>query len=128
MDGTGGPGGGGGGYGGGVLTIIASKIVIENTDSPSLLVSGQMGGGGPLRKGEDGQGGLLIIRSQGYSSDEAHWNSNSTSVPGLNNTSHGVVLGNPQKVLVVIDKDGDRDSLFCFPVKTQQGNISIICF
>lgn len=128
VDGTGGPGGGGGGYGGGVLTIIASKIVIENTDSPSLLVSGQMGGGGPLRKGEDGQGGLLIIRSQGYSSDEAHWNSNSTSVPGLNNTSHGVVLGNPQKVLVVIDKDGDRDSLFCFPVKTQQGNISIICF
>ncbi|MFC1857339.1 C13 family peptidase [Thermodesulfobacteriota bacterium] len=91
--------GGGGGYGGGVLTIAAKKIVYDLNHPPKFLVSGQKGAGG-----ENGEGGLLIIRSWEYNSDPLHWNLNTEIygehiVPSTNG-GHGIQTGNPQKVFI----------------------------
>ena len=62
---NGGKGGGGGGYGGGVLTIIADTILYDETSPPKFLVSGQKGGLGGIR-GQNGEGGLIIIETINY--------------------------------------------------------------
>ena len=110
----GGNGGGGGGYGGGVLTIIAERILYEPSAPPRFLVSGQKGGS---PNGGNGEGGLLIIQSPSYAASTAHWNLNSgtygtntysdnwsgsiTNDPALTNGGHGVIVGNPQQVIIL---------------------------
>lgn len=86
----GGFGGGGGGYGGGVLSIYAKKIVVEESETPAFVVLGQYGGlcgfnlYGVIRgsnpkngatDGNNGEGGLLLIRCEEYEYQPSHWES-----------------------------------------------------
>lgn len=135
--GGGGSGGGGGGYGGGVLTIIADKIVYDKEEPPKFLVSGQKGGlassGLGLRalkgtNGQNGQGGIIIINTNGYEFSLNHWNLDTTFYGSeghsTSNGGHGVVTGNPQKVFIngVQIINGDEISL---PVKVEKGTLTI---
>jgi len=99
--------GGGGGYGGGILTIIASKIILDEAKPPRLLVSGQRGGLGAPSNGTDGgngEGGLIIIESPDFSYTPTYTNLNSDEygahvIPATNG-GHGIVTDNPQRVFV----------------------------
>jgi hypothetical protein len=109
----GGAGGGGGGYGGGVLTIIADTIAYPPGAPPRLLVCGQQGGAGGAvsgdsqltgTRGDNGEGGLLIIQSRDYPANRQHWDLG-TNVVGSHlrsakNGGHGMITGAPQQALV----------------------------
>jgi hypothetical protein len=108
----GGGAGGGGGYGGGILILIADSIIYDDENPPKFIVSGQKGGEGteggyPLStcaSGENGQGGLLIIESSNYTPSPNNWdldaNTYGEHVYPSTNGGHGIVTGNPYKVLV----------------------------
>ncbi len=100
-DGRGGDGGGGGGYGGGVLTIIADTIVYESTNIPRFLVSGQAGGyGAASAKGQDGEGGLLIMETGGFIPKRGIWSLWVAQYDASDeaNGGHGILTGNPRKI------------------------------
>lgn len=108
VNGHGGGGGGGGGYGGGVLVIIATNIVYNTSFPPKFIVSGQSGGtrggGGGAESGENGQGGLLIIESPGFSATTSMYNLSTEVNLGVDyaatNGGHGYVIGNPKRVII----------------------------
>lgn len=101
-------GGGGGGYGGGVLVITANSIKYDDEYPPKFIVSGQKGGNSGndsnIGKGENGQGGILIINCSNYLYNKSHWNLGS-NILGKHrfyqyNGGHGIVTGNPTKVYI----------------------------
>lgn len=76
--------GGGGGYGGGVLTIYADSIEVESTVNPVFIAHGQCGGvrgigGNSGENGQNGEGGMLIIQTNDYTYNTAHWTTSRTS-------------------------------------------------
>lgn len=112
-DGLCGGGGGGGGYGGGILSVIANTIQFATNAPPLLLVSGQSGGTAGktghkssriCNNGEDGSGGLLVIQCSNYVPSSLNWNLDQMTfgqhiVPSANG-GHGIITGNPQKVII----------------------------
>ena len=109
-----GGGGGGGGSGGGILTVVAGHVAFDPSGPPHFIVSGQRGGsrgeglngdyyGTPGEAGDNGEGGLLIIDCPDYLPDPSTYALGATTfgqhVQPSTNGGHGVVTGNPQRVL-----------------------------
>lgn len=104
--------GGGGGYGGGVLTIYADSIKIESTAQPVFIAHGQCGGvrgigGNSGENGQNGEGGMLVIQTNNYQYNTAHWTTDRTSKSsvGQSYTSYGgghssLIHTKPQAVFV----------------------------